>query len=670
MTVAPVSKRDRLRWAALLIAACAVVYANGLPGSFTYDDKAIIRDNPRIRTVEGVADIFQTQYFGGPRGFGSAYRPVLLLSYAVQWWVHGGDAAAFHAGNIVFHAIAVLLLAWLLLRLDVPPPAAFGAALLFAVHPIHVEAVTSLVGRGETQAAVFVLAYMILAGRAMGAERRRVFFFVAALAAYALAILTKESAAIAPALMGLVLIFEAQGPLGARLQASLRRGWALFLASAVVLAGVLYLRSLVLGGPLRSPGTGIFEVENALAPLHPVTRAANATVILWRYLGRCLFPLHLSADESAWSIRILPARSPLPVVAVVLLGCVGILALRRLRSRDPVALGIVFFGLAFLPTSNLLFPTGTIFAERLAYLPSAGICIALGTLVIGRSAAWSDVSAGRAAAFAAIALAFASRTVVRNPVWWSDRALFSNSLSTAPGSAKAEYNVAYNFSEEGRWKEARQHYERAIAIYQPYWDAWAGKGRVEREMGMLAEAERSYAKSIEVNPGYENGFFGLGQVREARGRPSEALTAYRQGLEHNPKSLPLAFHAACVSGQLRTATAGQDWKRALSLGSQSAEVRTEYGRWLWAAGREREAVGEAREALRRDPSYLPAIRFLADRGARDHLVLAEALAREQAFRLTRSAEDYAELARIARTNRPYARRLAGLKLPTPSITKP
>ncbi len=669
MTDSPLGERNG-RLAALLVAATVVVYANGLAGSFTYDDKAIIRDNLRIRSVRGLSDVFQTQYFGGPRGFGSAYRPMLLFSYAVQWWIHGGDAAAFHVGNVVLHAIAVLLLAWLLLRLDLPPPAAFGAALLFAVHPIHVEAVTSLVGRGETQSAVFVLLYLILAGHSMEAGRRRGLFFVGALAAYALAILTKESAAIAPALHGLLLVFKAQGSLGARLQASVRRGWALFLGSALVLAGFLYLRSLVLGGALRSPGTGIFEVENALAPLGPVTRAANAAVILWRYLGRCLFPLHLSADESAWSISVWPVRSPLPVGAVALLGCVGALAARRLRFRDPVALGVVFFGLAFLPTCNVLFPIGTIFAERLAYLPSVGFCIALGTAVIGRSASWSHVSARRAAALAAIALALGSRTVVRNAIWWSDRALFLNSLSTAPHSAKAEYNLAYSSAEDRSWLEARQHYERAIAIYRSYWDAWAGKGRVEKELGMLAEAERSYLKSIEVNAGYENGFFGLGQVREAMGRPFEALAAYRQGLEHHPTSLPLAYHAARVSGELHTADAAQDWKRALSLGSPSAEVLTEYARWLWARGREREAVAQAREALRRDPSYLPAIRLLGERGARDHLVLAEALAREQAFRLTRSAEDYAELARIARTNRPYARRLAGLKLPTPSVTKP
>ncbi|HTD52763.1 MAG TPA: hypothetical protein VK780_07045, partial [Thermoanaerobaculia bacterium] len=76
------SKRDKRLWAALLLAACAVSYANGTFGAFTYDDKAIVRDNLRIRSPRNVRQIFTTSYFGGPRGTGSAYRPLLLLSYA------------------------------------------------------------------------------------------------------------------------------------------------------------------------------------------------------------------------------------------------------------------------------------------------------------------------------------------------------------------------------------------------------------------------------------------------------------------------------------------------------------------------------------------------------------------------------------------------------------
>ena len=183
---------------------------------------------------------------------------------------------------------------------------------------------------------------------------------------------------------------------------------------------------------------------------------------------------------------------------------------------------------------------------------------------------------------------------------------------------------------------------------------------------MLAEAERSYEKSIEVNAGYENGYFGLGQVREALGRPREALETYREGFRRNPKSLPLSYHSALVSTRLGLSDAPNEWKRALALGSHSAEVRTEYARWLWQGGQEQEAVHQAREALRRDPSYLPAVRLLAERGARQRLALAEALALEQAFRLSHAETDLAQLRRIAQADTSYGKRFARLGFPAPA----
>jgi protein O-mannosyl-transferase len=653
----------------VLVAATVVAYANGVGGAFTYDDKAVIRDDPRIRTPAGLSEILRTPYFGGPRGSGSAYRPALLISYAAQWWIHGPDPRGFHAGNIAFHAGAVLLLAWLLLRIGVSPPASFAAALLFAVAPIHVEAVTSLVGRGETQAALFVFAYLHFGLSALDRRRRWPVSLVAALLCYALALLTKESAAVAPALAGLLLVFIAEGTLLRRMSTALRRGWLLFAGSVVVLALYLLVRAWVLGGLLRAPGSGIFEVENALAPLGWTARAENASLILWRYVGRSVFPAHLSADESAWSIRALSPRAPLPVFATLLLASTTLLAWRRLRESGRLALGVLLFVLAFLPAGNLLFPIGTIFAERIAYLPSAGIFLILGVLLVGRpSAVFADVSRSRRLAVAGVALLFGARTVARNSIWWSDESLFANSLATAPGSAKAEYNLAYIWSVDRNFADARAHYQRAVEIYPGYWDAWAGKGRVEKELGLLPEAERSYKKSIEVNAGYENGYFGLGLVREAMGRPREALDSYREGFAHVPRSLPLAYRWALVSGKLALPEAASDWKRALGLGSGSAEVRTEYARWLRQRGKDRESVLQAREALRRDPGYLPALRLLAERGERDGLILSEALALEKAYRLTRSEKDFAELERIAESDPPYRARLRSLRLPAPSAT--
>jgi tetratricopeptide (TPR) repeat protein len=721
------TRRQKTLWALLLLTACCVVYANGIFGAFTYDDKAVVRDNPRIRSPRNVRQIFTTSYFGGPRGTGSAYRPLLLLSYAGQWWIHGKDVVAFHVVNVLFHAFATLLLAALLLRLDLPPPSVAASALLFAVHPIHVEAVTSLVGRGETQAAVFMLLYLHCAltlaqakgegRRARGEEEQhfrrlpppasRLPALALAVLCYAAALLTKESAVVAPALAFLLLLYRAEGRLFRRLRDALMGPWPLWLLSAGVLAGTFRLRSWVLGGPLRARGSGVFEVENALAGLPSGARAVNACVIFFRYLGRCVFPLHLSGDESAWSIRRAPLLSPLALGATFLLVALLVAALARLPERSSSALGFLFFAVAFLPASNLLFPTGTIFAERLAYLPTVGICLILGSLLSrvvpasrgaaapaqelplpppSRDALWrtspgdtsfealakkegrgegatsvsvdlmNPVDRARFLPLLLLVLLFAGRTILRNAVWWTDEGLFANLITTSPDSAKAHYDVAYVAVANRRYPQALAEYSRAVSIYPRYWDAWAGRGRTLKEMGNLPEAERSYEKATAANPDYENGYFGLGDVREAEGNDAGAGEAYRRGLERVPNSLPLAYRLAQLESRTKSPTADAQWQRALRLGAHSAVVRAEHARWLAREGRLDEAAREAREAWRRDPANLTALRLLAEKVRAEGKTLAEELALERIYRITRSPEDLARLEELKKSSPAFSRR--------------
>lgn len=655
------SKRDRLHWAALLVAACLVVYANGLAGNFTYDDKAIVRDNPRIRTPRNLPQIFTTPYFGGPRGSGSAYRPVLLLSFAMEWWVHGRQVVPFHVVNVLLHAAATLLLVSLLRKVGVAPPAACAAALLYAVHPIHVEAVTSLVGRGETLSAFFALAFLHCAVRLLRAPRDSAFVLAGAICLYALAVLTKESGAVVAGLALLLFLFAAEGDSGRRLRTACRRWLWLGVFSALTLGGVFTLRSSVLGGPLKARESGIFEVENPLAPLDVFPRAANACVILYRYLGRALFPLHLSADESAWSIRPVRAVSTLAIASVLILLAAVVAAQVRLLRGSVLALGFLFFCVAMLPTGNLLFPIGTVFAERIAYLPSAGVCLMLGALVAGDTESFAQWSGRRRAALAALALFFSARAVVRNVVWWSDEALFTNAVSTSPRSAKAHYDLGYLSADNGEFRRALSEYKRAIEIYGRYWDAWAGKGRVERVLGRLPEAAKSYEKSVAINSSYENGYFGLGGVREALGDLQGAEDAYRAGLKGKSDSLPLAYRLALLRSKRDLPGALADWRRAVALGPGSVAVRADFAGWLLRRGSRPEAARQAREALRRDPANLPALRLLAERDAQEGWLFAEGLAREGAFRVSRSAEDLVPLVRLAWRDEAYGRRFAGLR---------
>jgi tetratricopeptide (TPR) repeat protein len=493
---------------------------------------------------------------------------------------------------------------------------AVGAALLFAVHPMHVEAVAGIVGRGETQAAALTMLSLLLALRfADRTARFRGLLMAGALAAYLLAVLTKESAAVAPALLLLALAWKAEGGAGRRAASAVARGWAYATGCAAMLGAVFGARALVLGGALRASGTGIFELENPLASLSAGARSANACAILFRYLGRLALPLRLSADESAWSIPVLGSRDAVFWAAPLLLAALALASAWRLLRRGDVApeprraaaLGLLFFLGAFLPTSNLLFPTGTIFAERLAYLPSAGVCLAAAAAIAGRTPVDSRLPPGRLALLSAVALLLAARTIVRNPVWQSDESLFTNMVRVAPASAKAHYDVAYMSVAEGRVPDGLAEYRRATEIYPRYWDAWAGLGHCERLLGRLEESERAYAESVRIQPVYENGWFGLGVTREARGDDDGAERAYLTGLRRVPQSLPLAYRLAVLLSRERRPAAIHAWHRALAIEPGSLPSRVGYAEWLLSSGRTDEARREIAETLRMAPKYGPAL---------------------------------------------------------------
>ena len=655
------TRLQRLVWNLLLAGACVLPFANGLTGAFTYDDKAIVRDNPRIRSPGAFRQILETGYFGRPKGTGTNYRPALLTSYAVQWWIHGGRPVPFHVVNLLLHVLVTAMVVRVFLAAGLAEPLAFGAGLLFAVHPIHVEAVTSVVGRAETLAALFALLFVRLTAQAPTGGRWSALRYPAAFLCLFLGILTKESAAVAPVLALLLFYAKAEGGPWARLRDALRRGGILLAGSVLVLCGVLLLRAQVLGGFLKGDKTAIFALENPLAPLSALDRVINASALLFRYLGRCVVPLLLTADESAWSLPLLRSGDPLAYTWPLLLLLLTAAALRALPRVPGLALGFLFFVATFAVTANVLFPIGTVFAERLAYLPSGGVCLMLAWVILGPARRWSAIPRGRLAALVAVAALFGARTAVRNLVWQDDLTLFSNLVATSPNSAKAHYNLAYVRADQGAHAAALAAYTRATEIYPGYFDAWAGKGRMEKELGQLARAEESYLRSLRAQRGYENGYFGLGVVRETRGDWKGAEAAYVEGLRSLPRSLPLLYRLAIVRTRLSPATAGEDWRRAIALSSAAADVRMGYADWLFSRGMRREAERQAREVLRLVPGYARAHGFLADRRGEEGRYFAEGLARERVFRATRRREDLSGLEASAMKSAAYRARYEALR---------
>lgn len=344
------------RTEALLLAVLAILpFLNGLPADFTYDDKLIIRDNERIAEPAKIREIFTTHYFGGSLATGQNYRPLVLLTYGVERWLHGERPGFFRAVNIALHAGATVALAAWLVALGFSRPSVLAVSALFAVVPIHVEAVTSLVGRAETLSALLVLSAAGLWLKATEADRLRVVPYLFALVLFLSAVFVKESAVVLPGLVLLGELFRGglwRGFVGVWRGSARRDRWA-FLGLFVPLILLFAVRSLVLGGFLLARGAGIWELENPLVLLSPSLRILNALTLAVRYAVHTLVPYGLSADHSAHALAIATGYLDGRTWAGLLILSAGAVAAWRVRFPRPLTL----FG--FLLFSGTLFPRRT-----------------------------------------------------------------------------------------------------------------------------------------------------------------------------------------------------------------------------------------------------------------------------------------------------------------------
>jgi protein O-mannosyl-transferase len=582
--------------------ACLLAYANGLTGGFTYDDKAVVRDDARIQSLARFPEIFTTNYFGGRLETGQNYRPLDLASFAADFALFGKWSPGYHIVNVLLHAADTLLLVAVLGAWGFSETVAGTAGLLFAVAPIHVEAVTSIVGRAELLSALFVLLMLRFAGRGR---------VVWACLFYLFGVLTKESAAVAPALLFLLDALRQEGSLARRGWALLRRHPLRYLVYVLPLGAVLAIRRIVLGVLVARPGS-VFELENPLVAVPFLWRVGNAAVVQLRYLGRSIFPLYLSADESAWALPRLAPGEPLFWAALAALALLFVAAVALFGRRPGVGFGVLFFVVAGLSTANVFFITGTIMAERVMYLPSAGVFVAVAAVAFRRWPSWESVPRSCAALLAIALLLLAARTVLRNAVWQSDETLFASMLSSVPGSAKGHYDFAYAEADRRKDVAAYRNYAGATQIFDDYYDAWAGRGRMAQRFGRFAEAVDCYRKSIRIFPTYENGYFGQAGAEQARGNFDAALDAYKSGLAKVPGAYALQYHEAALWMRLgRLPQALRAYRRAVALAPDSALNHYDLAGVLLALGKRKPAVDELNRALAILPRYADALRLLA-----------------------------------------------------------
>jgi tetratricopeptide (TPR) repeat protein len=594
------------RRAALLAPALLAIllYLPTLRHEFVFDDRGAILENPLMLDLADLPRLFVAPYWNTPGVSSRLYRPVTSATFAIDRALASGfNPSLSHGINALLHGVATWLVTLVALSVLGAPLPACLAGLMFAVHPVHVEAVAGVVGRSEILAACGILSALLCHRAAQRHSRHETALLVAAPSLSLLAMLSKESAMVAPFLCGLLdLAFPHAGSIR-------RRRTLLYAGHGLAVFSALVLRATALGGLGEGP---IAFVDNPAASAGPIAGRLTALSCVARYAWLLAWPASLSADYSFDQIPVLRTLAePLVLAgaALVLGSCVGGFLLLR---RWPVAgFALLAAAISFALTSNLVLFIGTLLAERLLYMPSVGFCLLLGALV----ASAGRTRFARMAVVASLGLcALASwRTTVRIPDWRDDLTLYRSAAAVSPRSARIRYNLGNVYLRAGRFAPAEQEYRTALSIYPDFTDAIANLGMALLQQGRAREALEFLARAVQRMPGNAEVVVNLGSAYRAAGDPRRAREQFRRAIEMDPASASAWNNLGSIALSLGDATeAVDDLARAVAADPTYAIYRVNLADALMATGRKEEAFREFREAYRLSPDLAEARRGMGE----------------------------------------------------------
>ncbi len=536
---------------AVLLAVAAFAATGGF--GFVYDDVHIIVDRPDLHSLANWRQILTDKWWPT-----ALYRPFSRLTLAVDWAVSDGNPGYFHLVNVLMHAAATACV-YLLARRWLAGLGAAVAASLFAVHPVHVEAVANVVGRAEVLATLFAVAAALTyrwdgdLAAAADTSWRRVTATLGTLGFLGLGLASKETAFAIPGVLLIVDWLDSRA-LGVGLGDRVRHhGW-LWFGSVALAVEWLVFRAMILGDLAGDhPGPGLFGEDF-------VGRVLIMAPVLLEYIRLLVFPLHLAAD---YSPNALGAESTLSVRGVLGFAALGLCVLAAVRSRHSapiVTFGLAWIGGTLLIVSNVIVPTGVLLAERSLYLPSVGLTLLVGW---GAEVLARRLSVRHAAMAVTAVLALAAvRTVARAPVWKAPEVFFTKLIEDQPASFRSQWTAGMLYYQMGRRDVGEQLVRAAVVTYPLYPNTWHDLGTQMQEDSRWAEAAGAFAAAFNIDstrlhdaasaitnytrigqmdsalamaararaidPYDERVLLAMGDIAIARGRPLEAMTWRRQ----------------------------------------------------------------------------------------------------------------------------------------------
>lgn len=560
---------------ALLFASVLIAYSPSMRAEFIWDDDTFLYQNPLIHASDGLRRLWLSTQ-------APDYFPLTSTTLWLEWRAFGMRPFGYHFINILLHAGSTVLLWRVLQRLRVP--GAFGAALLFGLHPVCVESAAWITERKNTLSMLFYLAAVLLYLRHDAESRSRWYWL--AMGAFLLALLSKSSVVMAPVIL-LILTWWLHRRIT---RADLVRSVPFFLLSGVFGLLTIWFQYN------RAIATELVRADSFPA------RLAGAGWAVWFYLYKAVLPLNLSFVYPRWTVNAVNPFSWLPLLMLAAVFAVLVFCRKRAWAA-PCLVGLGCFVVSLLPVLgflNIYFMAYSLVSDHWQYIAIPAIA-ALATATVAKLLA-DNANARRLCLFTAAGIFFVL-TWREQAVYHDVQSLWTDTLVRNPVCGLALNNLANWHSAQGRQDKALEFIEIAEKLYPNNSGVHRSKGAFLEKLDRLQEAEKELQEALRLNPKDSENHKNMGSVLSRLGQTTEALKYYTQAVELDPQCAEAYYEMGNVFMELEPGgnKAVSAFEKALQIQPDFVRARVNYGNLLLELNRPDAAEAQLRRAVALEP---------------------------------------------------------------------
>ncbi|MGP8200624.1 MAG: tetratricopeptide repeat protein [Limisphaerales bacterium] len=581
---------QRWRVAAVCVVLAAMTFAvfgqTLTHGFVDIDDYTYVAKNPMVArglTHEGIVWAFT-------RVHSSNWHPLTWLSHMLDCQLYGLHPGGHHLTNVLLHTTSAIVLFLVLREMTGALWRSAYVAAVFAIHPLRVESVAWVAERKDVLSGLFfmlsIAAYVRYARRPWSLAR-----YGLVLLLFVMGLMCKPMLVTLP----LVLLLLDYWPLQ---RMETRKLSKLVMEKVPLLA--LSAASCVV--TLLAQNKAIQSTESSSLPL----RLANALVSCMVYLGQMIYPAGLAVFHPfphnglpSWEVAL---------VGVLLAG-LSAAALRQRRKQPWLLMGWLWYLVMLLPVLGVVQVGDQSRADRYTYLPQVGIYLAVTWLV----AEWRANRAVLGVLMTGVVGLLMVCAWKQTSYWKDNETLWTHALACTTGNSLAEYNLAFDLVEKGRWDEAIAHCQKALEIDPDNPDAHNTLGVALVKKGRVDEAIAHYQEALRLQPSFAKAHFNLGEALEKQGKLDEAISQYRLALQCNPDYTE-AHHnlGSALRQQGGLDEAIMHFQAALQFNPNSARTHDDLGIALLEKGDVDQAIAHFQRALQINPRNANAQNNLAN----------------------------------------------------------